>query len=1666
MPTANKQSDAAEAALSAIEEALAESIGSGLTTGSGTAAGAGTSAPAGQTSSNTHASSPVLDEPAIDPLAAIKAIKAAQRAKPRQETEYEKPVAAIAESDVAALTRPANDDRREIGEVLQTLQTSASSRAFFWASLGTVTWLGASGYWAGEKLGWSLSELLTVMQRPEGVMAAIGLALPVAALYGIADLSRRAHEMKNVAQSMAKVTMRLVEPESMASDAVFNLSQAIRREVAAMGDGIERAVARASELETIVHTEIATIETAYNQNEVRLRTLIDDLSSQREAIVYQADRLKQSIAGTHEGLSTELNTAADRLSATVGDAGARVSMLLGQRAEDIASTLADRGEQMVEQISMRSHELIETFVQTNESVNRRIDQAAVDVTKSLDGKAREITDAVRETGQTLVIEIVERGNDVRKTMESAQTALRTNLDSGAEQLSTSILTTGRTVTEMLASRTMALTDSLRQAGEDVTHTIATQGDNITSRIETVGSVASTRLVESGERLANDIAASSNKLEELIAVRGPRVARDLTAAAEGFSKSLEVQVSEARNLLEDTAQSFSATVKQEARQASDTLAESTSSLQTHLSEAASEAARTISLEAAQVNASIERSIEIAAHTLESQGSAFNTTLEKQSNVLQSTLGTNSKMLVDAMEQFNTQVMVRGENITSSFERSASGFASRIDERFGDLSNVFDVKGEMLETMITQKTFETGAFIEKRMTDFEARSIEAANTVTDRLDTIFIKIDDGLASRTQKMSEAVISNAVEAAHTISESAESVRVALEDRANRFEQVVLEQAGSLVGKMDESARSLTEQLTTRTNDLTATFDHGLMRMERDVVGRMGSLVATIDDRSRGLVNTIDERSRSLVETLNMRSEMVGAALGHQIEEISAIFNGRGTELVQQIRTNGEVITLAVAQSGEAANRQMAGVAEGILRSLEGQGQAITNAVRDQGSSVTAALQHEGQSVTEALRTQGQSVTEALRDHGHSLTESLRVQGHTVTKELREQGQMVTQQLRDQGGAVFDILQEQSATMTTELREQSETMLVTATTAAEQLRHAVEESSKIAVGRLVDVVDTLNTTSEPLVKRVADLTENLGDVVVRADSTLSQLDSVLQTRVGNIEQTLGVIYRDTSHAADRISQHVDVLRQATGTIADQMRSVSETTNSLARLESQISAAISSRETSLTQTMQHLSVQSDEFTTLSKSHAETVANALEDTERRAKEIGQLLSNSAISASDAISQQVESLRAMSQRERERLAAAVREVYETSLSDMTVATNSATERFRSTAEELVTVSNEVAQGLEKTRTELQRALVELPRDTREANDTVRALVSGQLKALDELKSLKQHTGLGVSQRLETPRPAHQQPVQPQPAPVQSQPVPPAYQPQMSQPVLPPLTMPEPVFAAPVQPEQPRYQEPVRAPEPVQYQEPARTPAPQRMPEPSYATPRPLLRETPVAPPVAPAPVFSAPVQQAPVSQPAVSQQPAQPAPMPSAAIPTAAIPPATSSVPGQSGIAGFDPSFAPRRATSRVEAPAAPAGPTAASGWLTDMLSRVSHEEQAAKPQEPLPASEWIAVLNRDINACAKQEMVLGFWERVLNGDRTATMAGVLTGTGHQKLEEARQRYHSEGDFRFVVDSFLGRFDELMRDVTPGDHGSSVIRTIMSSNEGKAYTLLCAAVGRIH
>src|SRR5260370_8310333 len=132
------------------------------------------------------------------------------------------------------------------------------------------------------------------------------LIMPVAFVCLLATLVSRAQELRIIGRSMTDTAVRFAEPESIASESIVSVGQAIRREVAAMGDGVERALARAAELEALVHNEVAALERAYNDNELRIRGLIEDLANQRDSLVGQAEQVRNATTGVHLGLTQDI----------------------------------------------------------------------------------------------------------------------------------------------------------------------------------------------------------------------------------------------------------------------------------------------------------------------------------------------------------------------------------------------------------------------------------------------------------------------------------------------------------------------------------------------------------------------------------------------------------------------------------------------------------------------------------------------------------------------------------------------------------------------------------------------------------------------------------------------------------------------------------------------------------------------------------------------------------------------------------------------------------------------------------------------------------------------------------------------------------------------------------------------------------------------------------------------------------------------------------------------------------------------------------------------------------------------------------------------------------------------------------------------------------------
>ena len=142
---------------------------------------------------------------------------------------------------------------------------------------------------------------------------------------------RRSNKLRTIGSSIERVLEHLVEPENAAAESVATLGQAVRREMSAVGNAVERAIARGSELEVTVQAEVSALERSYDDNERRMRALLKDLSGQREAILTNTDGLRTSIVRAQESLALDISRASEAIAESVGRSGGRITQALSHR---------------------------------------------------------------------------------------------------------------------------------------------------------------------------------------------------------------------------------------------------------------------------------------------------------------------------------------------------------------------------------------------------------------------------------------------------------------------------------------------------------------------------------------------------------------------------------------------------------------------------------------------------------------------------------------------------------------------------------------------------------------------------------------------------------------------------------------------------------------------------------------------------------------------------------------------------------------------------------------------------------------------------------------------------------------------------------------------------------------------------------------------------------------------------------------------------------------------------------------------------------------------------------------------------------------------------------------------------------------------------------------
>ncbi|MGI9423338.1 MAG: hypothetical protein ACR2PA_09095, partial [Hyphomicrobiaceae bacterium] len=206
--------------------------------------------------------------------------------RPKDRPAPDQPGTAAPETRRPARRRPAgpsreriaaNDDAPSIGGLIYALNQKPSNKPFVYASAGSGIWAALA---AGFAYGFILRDvsfeggLAGLVSHPSFLTAFATLVGPIVLFWFLAFLSWRIEELHLRSTAMTEVAVRLAEPDRMAEQSVASLGQAVRRQVSFMNDAVSRALGRAGELEALVHNEVSTLEQSYEENERKIRGLI------------------------------------------------------------------------------------------------------------------------------------------------------------------------------------------------------------------------------------------------------------------------------------------------------------------------------------------------------------------------------------------------------------------------------------------------------------------------------------------------------------------------------------------------------------------------------------------------------------------------------------------------------------------------------------------------------------------------------------------------------------------------------------------------------------------------------------------------------------------------------------------------------------------------------------------------------------------------------------------------------------------------------------------------------------------------------------------------------------------------------------------------------------------------------------------------------------------------------------------------------------------------------------------------------------------------------------------------------------------------------------------------------------------------------------------------
>lgn len=1070
--TPKKAKDATEEAMSAIQEAL-KFRESELKAGPARA-----NAPARKKAPETAAKSePGKSEPVLPPARTP-------------------PLAGADDDDLfsdfgisAELRRAANDDRSSVGQLLQTMQPRTARTGYIVAAAASLAWIALVGIFAAGLL----PDLRTSANAGLALLTlAAVFMLPTAFFFVLAHMVNRSREMRAIAQTMAQVAMRLGEPESVAQDSIVTVGQAIRREVAAMGDGVERALARAAELETLVHNEVSALERAYNDNEVRIRTLLDELNRQHDNLVASAEQVRDSIKGVHLDLTSDIAGISDVVAAQVNRVASDITNTLAEKGQHITQALSETGDHMISALGERGGDLLQRLEATSYETQTALAQASEQLSASLNFKTDHIPQEFETLAENLTQMMHLRLAGLTNDFAQRSSLIVEQMNERADAVANGYLETSSRLAEAIAIRGDEVNNSIKATGESLIVDLGLRGSDVVSRLE-----------KTAAGITDSLAARSNSTIEAFNRNAEMIANSVSARSETM-----------RDMLTTRLQSF----------------------EEMFTRGGAELAEKVSQDSALLGNLITKNL-----------TEFDRTVKVYGGELVERLGERTDKIAEAMrshvDNFDGRVTVKVDEIAGNLDQRLDKFQAALDSRAQTLTEAMSGRVLDIARTLAEGGREVVNALDKRMEEIGGIITARGNQVADTLGGKVADIDRTLGARALEVAGTLDERVARFEHLLVGRAEKVTQEIEARGRAAAQA-LDQSNE---QIRSSTENLERTLTTVSAGVTEALKQNAGEVERTLlgvgaevvrtfVGKADEIASQVSGRAAEMTRVLDASSGTLLASLTGKSQQFTAEVDRATRDAVSAIEAKGFDFTRTMLDNAGELARLINEASETAS----GRVDATLKSLHSTAQDAV----ERTQTVTTAAVSDMVEAHNRLREDTGGLFERLREANILLQEVLSGSQdnlHRLENALASRVAEFAAVMNDAAGRTGDV--------TERVTDQIQTFQSITGKVSENLGHLASQFDMH--GRvLVEAVQLIDMSNRKADESVNERRAHLDSLIATLDIKSEELDQRLKRFAGLLDESLesaatrareiGRIVADTSaQGTQTISEAFELVRNS-----------------------------------------------------------------------------------------------------------------------------------------------------------------------------------------------------------------------------------------------------------------------------------------------------------------------------------------------------------------------------------------------------------------------------------------------------------------------------------------------------------------------------------------------